>query len=393
MNVSRKLSKRSHKHAFRILFIAPRFYPFCSGGTEIASYNLTEELIKKGNKVFVITSKKDKNVIETPPISSQVYLINTTNIPLLRGVIFIIKLFNHMLALKDKIDLIHAQTVNMGFIAGIFGKVINRPVISWARGADIYNHFGSLHFRFILKWLKNNVRIIALTQDLKKKMRQIITPSRINVIPNGVHVQRKDYSKVKLIRKLKIDQDIFSIKLILYVGRLISFKGLTYLIKSVPLILAKNPEAYFLIVGNGPQKRDLIRLCRQLNIMAHFRFINNLTQEWVSRFMNCVDIFVYPTLRGQGMSNAVLEAMASKLPVVATNVGGLPEIISNGKNGLLVPSRDVDRLASTISMLLSNESLCKKLGLKARKKAIERYCWSIITDKLLNVYIDLIRDD
>jgi glycosyltransferase involved in cell wall biosynthesis len=154
------------------------------------------------------------------------------------------------------------------------------------------------------------------------------------------------------------------------VGRLVPIKGLQWLLKAAPGVLADFPQACFVIIGDGPLLGELRQLTATLGIGLHVVFVG--AREDVPECLAALDLFVLPSLN-EGMGRVLLEAMAVGCPVVATRVGGIPDIVADGTTGLLVPPRDDRALAEAILTLLRDRSRRAAYGEAARRHVDGRF--------------------
>jgi len=168
---------------------------------------------------------------------------------------------------------------------------------------------------------------------------------------------------------------------VLYTGRLDLVKGVGYLLQAAAKVLPRHPGIKFLIVGDGSLRKQYEEFAATLPpsfIFAGWR-------HDIPRLMNIADIFVLPSL-AEGAANVAMEASASGLPVIATAVGEVPEIIVNGVTGELVEPRDVNGLAYALEKLISNPSLAEKMGEAGRKRIEEKYTWEKICGAVESEY-------
>jgi glycosyltransferase involved in cell wall biosynthesis len=147
-------------------------------------------------------------------------------------------------------------------------------------------------------------------------------------------------------------------------------KGLTYLVKAASLIPYASFRLRFVIVGDGECRGDLERQVRQEGLESIFQFVG--FQDQVLTYLNAFHLLVLPSL-SEGLSSAILAAMAASLPVIATNVGGIPELVQHGHNGLLVPPRDPIALAEAIQILCDNPRQAREMGKRGRQRMEERF--------------------
>jgi glycosyltransferase involved in cell wall biosynthesis len=168
------------------------------------------------------------------------------------------------------------------------------------------------------------------------------------------------------------------------VGRLEPRKGTATLVEAVAVLRnGGHHDAMLVVVGDGPLRRELGAAAERLGIQEHVRFLGDRGD--VDAVLAALDVFVLPS-RTEGMSNALLEAMAMAHPVVATAVGGTPEVVADGQSGLLVPADDPGTMAAAIARLLDAPGLAARLGAAARQTVEERYGVRRMVRRLEAVY-------
>ena len=171
----------------------------------------------------------------------------------------------------------------------------------------------------------------------------------------------------------------------LFVGRLIPRKGLQFLVNAAKTTVKERNRVLFVIVGNGPLRRDLTSHIIRLDLSENFRFLGDVKESLLPSLYNCADVFVFPSLQeGQGI--ALLEAQASAKPVVAFNVGGVREAVHEGVTGLLVERGNSDDLAEAILRLLSDATMRLRMGAGGREFVLANYTWDVCAQKMLKVY-------
>jgi glycosyltransferase involved in cell wall biosynthesis len=371
-----------NQSSLSVLFIVgTKIYPFNTGGTEIASFSLIRALHKQRCKVYVITgyTNTQRAHIEIP---FKLFRIKTGNIPIIRSIIYFIGSFFTTLKLRSQIDIIHIQPIfPLGLVGIILGRIIKKPTIVYARGADLDVH--SYRFKSVIGWIINKASFaIALHKKHKERMQKISNRKQIEVIPNGVSLS-KDIScnQEKFLKKTNLESVSFKkIKIVAYCGRLSKVKGIDYLIPAIPSILKNAQNTYFLFIGEGELEKQL-KNCENSN---HILLTGKIAHEEVFGLLKCADIFVLPSIR-EASSNALLEAMAVGLPIVATNVGGNPAMVAHGRTGILINPRDSVAIANAILDLLLNPQLRNKFK-ENTLKFIENFSWEKISKKLICIY-------
>ena len=212
----------------------------------------------------------------------------------------------------------------------------------------------------------------------------------IHVIPNGIAIPREsDYRNDFPVRsEFQIDR---SAPVIAVISRLVRTKGLEYFLEAATAVSARFPSARFLIVGGAcaePEHRaELENRTAQLNLNGKVIFTG--ARNDVSQILREVDISVLPSL-SESFSNTLLESMAHGIPVIATSVGGNPEIITDGVNGLLVPPRDPAELTLAMNTLLESPELARRLGKAAREKVVREYSLERLLQRTEDLYTSLL---
>lgn len=372
----------------KILIINYEFPPV-GGGGGTASYYLSCELVRLGYEVDVLTSRF-RNLKGKETING----VTVYRVPVLRKrrdyctfiemLIFIISSFFVLSKLlkKKKYNFMQAFFSFPSGILGITSKILfGIPYIVSLRGGDVpganpyrYKILHSILYPIQRKIWKNAIAITVLPGIVKQVLR-LAPDLKYHVIPNGV-----DIKKFKSLTKKRTD----NIKII-YVGRLIRRKGLKYLIQSIPKVIQNKNIVKFIIVGDGPIRKILETIAKKLRIEHVVDFQGFVSEEKLLKLYNKADIFVLPSLF-EGFGNVITEAMASGLPVIATKVGAISEIVIDGKTGFLVPSKDSTALADAITKLIFDTKLRRKMGKAGRKRAETFYSWNKIVEEYLVVY-------
>jgi glycosyltransferase involved in cell wall biosynthesis len=228
-------------------------------------------------------------------------------------------------------------------------------------------------------------RFIAVSRVTQERQIRYLHQSahKTVVIPNAVELSRyRDVPKASrefILRKQGIPRDAAVIGC---VARLSEGKGLNYLIDAMPDIVARVPRAHALLVGDGPSRADLERQASALGVRdrVHFAGYHQDIPAWLA----AMDVFLLPSL-SEALPLSILEAMAAGLPIVATAVGGIPEAVEDGLNGLLIPIMDARALSTAVVEVLSNAAHAKQMGLAGRARA-ELYSDAILIERLLKLY-------
>jgi glycosyltransferase involved in cell wall biosynthesis len=260
------------------------------------------------------------------------------------------------------------------------------PGVSWFYGSRLVDMMGNFYTRLAVRRIFKVADGVQLmnSQLIKQSWQVGLDTGKAFTITRGVDTElfHPGHEPEGLRESLGIGEDD---AVVLYVGRLDLVKGVGYLLQAAARVLPRYPSVKFLIVGDGSLRKQYEEFAAGLPpaiIFAGWR-------RDVPELMNIADIFVLPSL-SEGAANVAMEASASGLPVIATVVGEVPEIIVKGVTGELVEPRDVDGLAYALEKLIGNPSLAKKMGRAGRKRIEEKYTWEKICVALESEYSKVI---
>ena len=220
------------------------------------------------------------------------------------------------------------------------------------------------------------------SRAMRRELQQIAGVDPV-VIPMGVDVARFAYCAPELRHPEHGDSQG---PRILFVGRLVEKKGVKYLIQAMPRVLSDRPGAKLTIVGDGPDLAELRSLVDQLQLTPWVTFAGAVPNEKLGEYYRNNDIFVAPSILDragdtEALGVVILEAAASGTPIVATNVGGIPDIISDGVTGLLAEEANPDQLAAAILRIASDPKLGQRLALNARRLVEQEFSWDSVIDR------------
>jgi len=371
------------------------YFPPVVGGTEIQTLRLAKALIARKVNPFVITErlkglKRFEKVDGVP-----VYRLFTLGSGIIASLSFMFSSFFFLIKNRQRYQIIHAHLASSPAITAIIaGKVLRKKIIVKFGGAgktgDIQTSDRTFLGRIKLKLLMKHVDIfVCPSEEMKEELINYgFAKGKVVKIPNGVNIALfhpvSDLQKEDLKRRFNFP--LFPT--LIYVGRLESGKGLAMLLKAWQRVVKVKQESYLLIVGDGSQKESLINLAKELEITESVKFAGEVCN--VNEYLQTSESFVLPS-SAEGLPNALLEAMATELPVVATKIGGVEEVIENRKNGFLFEPGNVDQLAKGIITLLSQGELAHKLGQQARRTIVENYSIGRVAQEYLRLYEEMIR--
>ena len=212
-----------------------------------------------------------------------------------------------------------------------------------------------------------------------------IDKKKVVTIPNGVDMRRYDIPVYNFKEKHSLKRKF----MILFVGQLIKSKGVSYLLQALKIAKQRGLDCDLVLVSYNP-KDDLINEAKALGIEDNLRiFVKLPEKDLISAYKNC-DIFVLPSFQ-EGLPTVLLEAMAAKKPVVTTNVSGIPYLIKDGFNGMMVNPRDSVALATKIEKLLKNEKLAREIAENGYQTVLSEYTWDVVARKIIEQY-DLVKE-
>ena len=368
------------------------------GGIEKVVYEQSKRLLQKDFNVKVLTSKlnrKSKYSIEG--INVQCY--DSVNIGFRLGIPYPIP---HLMSYKTFVEMIrsndlihaHGHPYLSSILATKLAKKYSKPIVitqhnTFIQYKGLWNTFERFNDITIGKeTLKLADRIIVVSDATKKYVVSLgASPEKITVLHNGVDIHRFrpiNGLKEEMRKKLDINMDA---SVALTVRRLVYKNGIDTLLKSAETAVKKNANLVFLIVGKGPDLPEIRKRVRQLELEKNIRLVGFISDEELPLYYNVADFFILPSKSGEGLPLVSLEAMACGLPVIATDVGGIKEIME--KNcGKIVPSNNPDSLSEAILDFSRRDLTPIK---KVLRSIIEqKYSWDNNVQKLTKIYEELI---
>lgn len=293
--------------------------------------------------------------------------------------------------IKPQPDLIHAHfSYPDGYGMMKLAKRWKVPLVISALGTIERKtaYEGSYTSKQIIEAMNFADKILSVSEDLKLHITNLgINEEKVHVVPNGVDtVKFKPAGKAHARDLLNLPQDK---NIVLFVGALRKIKGVDYLIEAAKDFVNTNTDLFMVGRDDGLRK-SLEKRAQELKIADHVRFTGPVDHEKIPLWISASDILVLPSL-SEGRPNVVLEALACEVPVVATNVGGIPELMIDGETGYLVPSKNPIEISRKINKLLENKSQRENMGKLGRKSIIQRgLTWESHAKKTVNIYSELL---
>lgn len=400
----------------RVCMLTSFFIPTV-GGVENHVYHLCKELLLMGHEVTVVHTCYDMSSTEQIQIEKidgievhRLYLglskwnCQIKNFPIVSSYVngFLRKcrpiFYNRFIARyilnlhkEKRFDILHQHD----FISNLFTTKKLRKYIP----VVITNHTGEylllnryMFTKLLIPFLLKHINALIGPSRELAEVKYLEKKGRAFYIPNGVDIQEfyplseNEKKKIKEYLNVPLDRT-----LILCARRWAPTKGVIYLVRAIKSIRENCPNAYFLISGNDyfgyPEYRNMIlKEIEEQNIAEDIKLLGDIPHEKMAAYDQIADVVVLPSLL-EATSLSGLEAMACGASVVGSKVGGIPEIIEDGRNGYLVPAQNVVELADALIKIIKDEKVRKIMGGESRKKVESEFTWQIITKKTMDVYL------
>lgn len=345
------------------------------GGGEVLTLDLAVALRRFGIDVFlgcnreaVILERAKSADIPVIPF----YMQNEIDI---FAVIYIVNLIY-----KYKFNIVHCHTMRDHVLGGLAAKYYGGvPVV---RTQHIH-YPENPSFMAQLAYRKWTDLIICNSNFIKENLEKAgVNPELLRVVHNGI-----DFNRMKGSPCFERNDSLENIR-IGCVGSLFATKGHEYLIKAFPKVIEKFPGSKLIIVGDGQERQKLESLAYSLGIKKKVEFMGECRD--IPEILSQWDIAVVPSVWNEPFGLVCVEAMYAGIPLVATKVGGIPEIVEDGVTGILVPPKDDDAIAKAIINLLENRNLRETLAANARKRVQDHFSADRMAKDVINIYEQLL---
>lgn len=376
------------QHTTRITVVASYFYPKI-GGLENYAYLLAKNLHTSGKyKVSVVTSNYDgkgyrQEIIDGMIVHRLPIWVRVSNTPInpmwfwsLRKIFAV-----------EQPDIVHAHSP-VPFLPDLAAQAANDRafVLTYHSGSMLKKKMpidlliGVYENIFLPILFKRANAVVAVSQEFaKRKFPQFV--NKISFIPTGVDLKR--FTKASLPEK----------KTVTYVGRIettSSWKGIEQLLQAMALVIKKTPDAALELIGGGDAIEHYRQRAQELGIGASVVFAGpQLGKDLVDSYQRSSVIVLPSTSDSEAFSIALIEAMASGRPIIGTNIGGTPQVIDNGKNGLLVPPKDPVALADAIEKMITDKTLAQQLADEGARRA-QNFSWDIQAKKYADLFTTIL---
>ncbi|MEO7860658.1 MAG: glycosyltransferase family 4 protein [Nitrospirales bacterium] len=283
---------------------------------------------------------------------------------------------------REHVALVHAHEFSAILCGWIVAMVTGVPFVATVHGKNYF--WEKFRRRVAYRLVSRHGAMVVVSEDLKRFVcdKVGVAQNRVEIIYNGV--ARAQTITDEEVQACKADLEVSDCYPLLgVVGSLYPVKGHRFLLEAMPEILRQWPKARLLVIGRGELDVALKEQVEQLAIRTHIHFLG--MRQDVPRLLSLLDVFVMPSL-SEGLSLALLEAMASGKPVVATRVGGNPELIDHGRTGFLVQPGDPRDLAANLLKLLSDPGMMQRFGRQAAERARQHFSMGQMVDRYRDLY-------
>ena len=374
-----------------------------TGGMEIHCLDLARGLAKAGHDVTVVTSRHPQGIKAETIDGVEIHYIDvlaTSKRPLpMKAILRFVELHR-----ARRFHVVHSQSF-AGFYLVKSGlkRELKVPLVTTLHGTasteirsnihqggslmllpKVLFHTFNHHFR-TKELVRQSDAVIAISRELAESIPKefSISPGRVKTVFNGIDTSmfRPKESALRLPDK----------RIVLTASVLHKQKGVQYLIKAFKSVLLEVPNARLMVVGDGPHRAELQNLSRSLSVIDAVTFTGKVPNATLPDYYNAADVFVIPTVRVEGLPLVELEAMACARPVVASDIGGIPSVIRDGVNGLLVRPADVGMLAARVVAVLNDRGLAATLSSNARKTIEKDFSREKMVERTLEVYTGVLR--
>ena len=377
----------------RILMLTDYFPPHTGGGVEVVVDQLSHGMVERGHQVSVLTLRTrggerreatgNLTISRLPAID----LTGLIGVQLAVSVHAIPALISELRTFKPDLIHVHNLFFRNSEAAAVIARFNSTPLLLTMHLGDMGGGFTAVKALTTL-YEKTVGRCIVRSADRITGVSAAVashagvlgaSSSSVQVIPNGVDTSIFHPA-----------ESVPDMPTVLAVGRLVPNKGMDTLIKSVPEVLARVPEAKFVIAGAGPMDSSLRKLTESLGVGDSVEFLGHRSD--VPDLLRGATVFARPsTLEGRPLT--VLDAMATGLPVIATRVGGTPELITDGENGFLIPVGDSHALAEAILDVLSAPERSSSMGQRNLQIVQIEYTWERVINRTEALYQEMVLPD
>jgi len=371
-----------------VFMLVNEFPPLPVGGAERQAERLSRYLAAQGLEITVLTRGGNDLPVSEKIDGDQVLRVKPIGPGKLKSLTFVIGAILTLWQQRSHYQVLHAHLAfGPAFAAALVGRILGKAVIVKFGNSGAFGDIqvsqktwrGRLRLALLRRWADALITLDAVMQA--EVLSAGFANSQVRRMPNGIDAQSYLPCRDQHARRAEIRPTELSL---VYTGRLSPQKSLDTLLHAVALAVSQYAHMRLVIVGEGPERQALEKLTQDLGISNIVTFTGAVND--VNPYLSAADIFVLPSL-AEGISNSLLEAMASGLACIATRVGGTPEVL--GTAGILIEPNDVERLATELLNLANNPSEIARMGSLAYQRILNEYDFSSVGQRYLKLYEEL----
>lgn len=351
-----------------IAILVKEFPPGIIGGTETQTLRMARELERRSNHQVTVYTK-DYGTPETHADEpfDLVRVPNWRRSPFVSTLTFVLAATLYLLRDARDLDVLQCMMIYPnGFVGRVVHLLTGLPYFAWIRGGDFYLMKDNRVKRWLMQRVCEDALVLVQTGRVADDVREEFPHADLRILGNGV----------------SLPDTVADGECVTFVGRLKEQKGVGILVRAMAGV-----DEQLLIVGDGPRMDDLRELAAASGVDAEF--VGEVPPEDVSAYLKRSKLLVLPAIAGEGLPNAVLEGMAHGLPVVATAMAGIPDVVADGERGFVVDPGDEEQLRDRIATLCADDSLRQTYGDNAREYVRETHSWETLVNELTDVYADV----
>jgi glycosyltransferase involved in cell wall biosynthesis len=361
----------------KIVILSLVYEPFWSGAEKMVKE--IAEFLNKKYDIYIITMRLDNSYSQNEQKNGYTIVRVGNGVSLLNKLLF--PVFSLIKIRQFKPDIVHGIMESYAGGALVLCKYFfpKAKRILTLQSGDLDD--AKKQSKFLIKIFFKIIhfaphKITAISNFLAKRAINLgVKKENVFVIPNGVDLSRFSKSEEKIKDR------------VVYVGRLSWEKGLNYLIEAWVSVIKAVPSAKLVIIGEGKEREAIKKMIKELKITDSVILTGNLAYEKVPSEIKRSEIFVCPSL-AEGLGIVFIEAQACGVPPIGTRVGGIPDVIQDGENGLLIEPKNSDQIRDAILKLLNDKELAKRLGERGLETC-KRFEWKKILEEIDEIYQDI----
>jgi len=349
----------------RVAILVKEFPPDVIGGTETQTKRLAGALESYGDHDVTVFTKSYSGPTDVD-VNYELVRVPTWHLtPFVSTLTFVLGAFLLLLYRHREFDVLQSMMVYpTGFVGYLCEKLTGLPYFAWIRGGDYYFMKQNAVKRWTIQRVLSDTLVLVQTPRVRKDVLREFPEADLSVLGNGVEIPAETASGDAVV----------------FVGRLEKQKGVHILLEAMAEL-----DERLLIVGDGSERATLEERAAELDVDTEF--VGEVSPDDVVDQLCRGKVFVLPSVRGEGLPNAMLEAMAAGLPVIVTDTGGVADGVREGETGYVVTPGDIDMLRDRIRTLCSDEVLRERMARRARTYVEENHSWSHLVDELEDVYV------